>query len=196
LKNNSRKTDMKNIILSAIALLLMVSGCQSNYKSHSQNDSKAIEDNEVQEVRNVEEQNSFNASFKNINGETVSVSDLRGKVVIMNFWATWCPPCIAEMPSLQKLHEDLQSEKDIVFMAIEVDQNIDKAAKFMAKNKYSLPLYTVDSDLPEELHTNSIPMTVILAKNGDIVGKQVGMMDFKSEKLKQGLIDLTKENER
>jgi len=50
--------------------------------------------------------------------------------------------------------------------------------------------------LPEELHTNSIPMTVILAKNGDIVGKQVGMMDFKSEKLKQGLIDLTKENER
>ncbi|VTP95018.1 Stage IV sporulation protein H [Sphingobacterium daejeonense] len=114
----------------------------------------------------------------------------------MNFWATWCPPCIAEMPSLQKLHEDLQSEKDIVFMAIEVDQNIEKAAKFMAKNKYSLPLYTVDSDLPEELHTNSIPMTVILAKNGDIVGKQVGMMDFKSEKLKQGLIDLTKENER
>ena len=187
---------MKNIILAAIALLLMVSGCQSNNKSHSQNDSTAIEDNEVQEVRNVEEQNSFNASFKNINGETVSVSDLRGKVVIMNFWATWCPPCIAEMPSLQKLHEDLQSEKDIVFMAIEVDQNIDKAAKFMAKNKYSLPLYTVDSDLPEELHTNSIPMTVILAKNGDIVGKQVGMMDFKSEKLKQGLIDLTKENER
>jgi thiol-disulfide isomerase/thioredoxin len=187
---------MKNIILAAIALLLMVSGCQSNNKSHSQNDSTTLEGNEVQEVRNVEEQNSFNASFKNINGETVSVSDLKGKVVIMNFWATWCPPCIAEMPSLQKLHEDLQSEKDIVFMAIEVDQNIEKAAKFMAKNKYSLPLYTVDSDLPEELHTNSIPMTVILAKNGDIVGKQVGMMDFKSEKLKQGLIDLTKENER
>jgi thiol-disulfide isomerase/thioredoxin len=187
---------MKNIILAAIALLLMVSGCQSNNKSHSQNDSTTLEGNEVQEVRNVEEQNSFNGSFKNINGETVSVSDLKGKVVIMNFWATWCPPCIAEMPSLQKLHEDLQSEKDIVFMAIEVDQNIEKAAKFMAKNKYSLPLYTVDSDLPEELHTNSIPMTVILAKNGDIVGKQVGMMDFKSEKLKQGLIDLTKENER
>jgi len=196
LKNNSRKSDMKNIILAATTLLLLASGCQSNNKSHSQNDSTTIEDNEVQEVRNVEEQNTFNASFKNINGETVSVSDLKGKVVIMNFWATWCPPCIAEMPSLQKLHEDLQSEKDIVFMAIEVDQNIEKAAKFMAKNKYSLPLYTVDSDLPEELHTNSIPMTVILAKNGDIVGKQVGMMDFKSEKLKQGLIDLTKENER
>ncbi|VTP95015.1 hypothetical protein [Sphingobacterium daejeonense] len=55
---------MKNIILAATTLLLLVSGCQSNNKSHSQNDSTTLEDNEVQEVRNVEEQNTFNASFK------------------------------------------------------------------------------------------------------------------------------------
>lgn len=136
------------------------------------------------------------ASFKNINGETVSLKDLKGKVVVMNFWATWCPPCIRELPSLQKLSKELAGEKDIVFMAIEVDQDIDKAAKFMAKNKYTLPLYTLDSPLPAELASESIPVTVVLAKNGDIVGKHVGMMDFGSEKLKQGLIDLTKENIR
>ncbi len=136
------------------------------------------------------------ASFKNINGETVSLKDLKGKVVVMNFWATWCPPCIKELPSLQKLSKELAGEKDIVFMAIEVDQDIDKAAKFMAKNKYTLPLYTLDSPLPAELASESIPVTVVLAKNGDIVGKHVGMMDFGSEKLKQGLIDLTKENIR
>jgi len=136
------------------------------------------------------------ASFKNINGETVSLKDLKGKVVVMNFWATWCPPCIKELPSLQKLSKELAGEKDIVFMAIEVDQDMDKAAKFMAKNKYTLPLYTLDSPLPAELASESIPVTVVLAKNGDIVGKHVGMMDFGSEKLKQGLIDLTKENIR
>lgn len=136
------------------------------------------------------------ASFKNINGETVSLKDLKGKVVVMNFWATWCPPCIKELPSLQKLSKELAGEKDIVFMAIEVDQDIDKAAKFMAKNKYTLALYTLDSPLPAELASESIPVTVVLAKNGDIVGKHVGMMDFGSEKLKQGLIDLTKENNR
>ena len=186
---------MKNISIASVILILLTTSCQNKNQSAEQKEPVNIESVEVQDVSNIETQNSFNASFKNINGKTISIHDLRGKVVIMNFWATWCPPCIAELPSLQKLHDELKSEKDIVFMAIEVDQNIEKAAKFMTKNKYTLPLYTVSSDLPKELHTNSIPMTVILAKNGDIVGKQVGMMDFKSEKLKQGLLDLAKENE-
>lgn len=188
----------KKILLGMSMLALLAVGCNTAVKEQSSNDSIANKSNteEVTEAKLVEKANSINASFKNINGETVSLQDLKGKVVVMNFWATWCPPCIAEMPSLQKLHEELKAEKDIVFMAIEVDQDIDKAAKFMAKNKYTLPLYTVDAELPEELMSNSIPMTVIFAKNGDIIGKQVGMMDFKSEKLKQGLIDLTKENER
>lgn len=188
----------KQILLGMSMLALLAVGCNTAVKEQSSNDSISNKSNteEVQEAKLVEKANSINASFKNINGETVSLQDLKGKVVVMNFWATWCPPCIAEMPSLQKLHEELKAEKDIVFMAIEVDQDIDKATKFMAKNKYTLPLYTVDAELPEELMSNSIPMTVIFAKNGDIIGKQVGMMDFKSEKLKQGLIDLTKENER
>lgn len=188
----------KQILLGMSMLALLAVGCNTGVKEQSSNDSISNKSNteEVQEAKLVEKANNINASFKNINGETVSLQDLKGKVVVMNFWATWCPPCIAEMPSLQKLHEELKAEKDIVFMAIEVDQDIDKAAKFMAKNKYTLPLYTVDAELPEELMSNSIPMTVIFAKNGDIIGKQVGMMDFKSEKLKQGLIDLTKENER
>ncbi|WP_185217246.1 TlpA family protein disulfide reductase [Sphingobacterium mizutaii] len=188
----------KQMILGISMLALLAVGCSSGIKKEGSADSTVQVDNteEVQEAKMVGKQNDLKASFTNINGETVALSDLKGKVVVMNFWATWCPPCIAEMPSLQKLHEELKSEKDIVFMAIEVDQDIDKAAKFMAKNKYTLPLYTVGSELPEELMSNSIPMTVILAKNGDIIGKQVGMMDFKSEKLKQGLIDLTKENER
>ncbi len=188
----------KQMILGISMLALFAVGCSSATNKEGSADSTAQVDKteEVQEAKMVGKQNDLKASFTNINGETVALSDLKGKVVVMNFCATWCPPCIAEMPSLQKLHEELKSEKDIVFMAIEVDQDIDKAAKFMAKNKYTLPLYTVGSELPEELMSNSIPMTVILAKNGDIIGKQVGMMDFKSEKLKQGLIDLTKENER
>lgn len=188
----------KQMILGISMLALFAVGCSSATNKEGSADSTAQVDKteEVQEAKMVGKQNDLKASFTNINGETVALSDLKGKVVVMNFWATWCPPCIAEKPSLQKLHEELKSEKDIVFMAIEVDQDIDKAAKFMAKNKYTLPLYTVGSELPEELMSNSIPMTVILAKNGDIIGKQVGMMDFKSEKLKQGLIDLTKENER
>jgi len=183
------------LMIGFLLLAVLTVGCKSRVDRNSQEED-SITNRDIQEVSMVEKQDGLKASFKNINGESISINELKGKVVVMNFWATWCPPCIAEMPSLQKLHEDLKSEKNIVFMAIEVDQDIDKAAKFMAKNKYSLPLYTPDSELPEALMSNSIPMTVILAKNGDIVGKQVGMMDFHSEKLKQGLIDLAKENEK
>lgn len=177
---------------------LALLGWSCNNPATKNETAKATEDSSqtVQAANTEKASPAINASFKNIKGETVSLADLKGKVVVMNFWATWCPPCIKELPSLQKLAKELEGEKDIVFMAIEVDQDIQKAADFMAKNKYTLPLYTLDSQLPEELATNSIPVTVILAKNGDIVGKQVGMMDFSSEKIKKGLVDLTNENKR
>ncbi len=201
-----------NLSIVALAMVFMTWSC-GNAESKKEDMSKdSLKNENVEQVEGVEEAGmdagqvegyseghsvtDMQASFKNINGETVSLKDLKGKVVVMNFWATWCPPCIKELPSLQKLSKELAGEKDIVFMAIEVDQDIDKAAKFMAKNKYTLPLYTLDSPLPAELASESIPVTIVLAKNGDIVGKHVGMMDFGSEKLKQGLIDLSKENIR
>lgn len=135
----------------------------------------------------------LNASFTNVNGESVKLADLKGKVVVINFWATWCPPCIIEMPSLDKLALDQKDNENLVFMAVEVDRNIEKAAKFMAKNKYALPLYTLNDDLPEELQTNSIPMTVVLDKQGAIVVKHTGMVDFNEPAIKDNLIDLSNE---
>lgn len=183
-------------IVSLVLLAITVVGCQPGNSKETVEQVPVESNQEVSSATMVGEGQAMEASFKNIRGESVSLADLKGKVVVMNFWATWCPPCIAEMPSLQELHEELKEEENIVFMAIDVDGDIDRAAQFMAKKKYTLPLYTIDSQLPAELMSNSIPMTVILAKNGDIVGKQVGMMDFKSEKLKKGLVELTKENNR
>ena len=184
-----------SLTLGLVAAAILTWSCGNNQPKNE--GEKPKEQQETTQTNAQEAVNKgLNASFKDIHGKTVSLANLKGKVVVMNFWATWCPPCIKELPSLQKLSTELANEKDIVFMAIEVDQDIEKAAQFMAKNKYTLPLFTLDSQLPEELASNSIPVTVILAKNGDIVGKQVGMMDFGSEKLKQGLIDLTKENNK
>lgn len=139
------------------------------------------------------EKEEVNASFLNVNNKETSLKDLRGKVVVLNFWATWCPPCIREMPSLNRLFLDLRPNKDIVFMAIDVDKNIEGASKFMAKNKFELPLYVINGSLPTELETNSIPMTVILDKKGKVAVKYAGMVDFSNAKIKEGLEQLVAE---
>ena len=126
-------------------------------------------------------------------GKLIKLSEMKGKVIVLNFWATWCQPCIAELPSLQKLYSSLASEEDIVFAAVEMDQDPEKAAKFFKKRKYSIPLYSLGSALPSQMQTNSIPMTVIIAKNGEIVVKKIGMIDFGSAKLRNNLLQLTKE---
>lgn len=126
-------------------------------------------------------------------GKTFKLSELKGKVLVLNFWATWCQPCIAELPSFQQLHSSLANEKEITFLAIEMDQDYEKAAKFFKKKDYSIPLYSLGSALPSDMQTNSIPMTIIIAKNGEIVIKKIGMLDFASPKLRRNLLQLTKE---
>lgn len=126
-------------------------------------------------------------------GKTFKLSELKGKVLVLNFWATWCQPCIAELPSFQQLHSSLANEKEIAFLAIEMDQDYEKAAKFFKKKDYSIPLYSLGSALPSDMQTNSIPMTIIIAKNGEIVIKKIGMLDFASPKLRRNLLQLTKE---
>ena len=82
--------------------------------------------------------------FKDGSGRTIDISKQKGKVLFINFWATWCPPCIQEMPSINTLKKQL-NEKDILFLMVDVDDNYKKSSKFMEKNKYDLPVYTAVS---------------------------------------------------
>ena len=70
-------------------------------------------------------------SFKDKSGNVVQLNDLKGKVVFINFWATWCPPCIHELPSIDQLRQSLKDNKDIVFLMVDVDGDIDKSSAFM-----------------------------------------------------------------
>lgn len=116
------------------------------------------------------------------NGNTFTLSSLRGKVVFLNFWATWCPPCRAEMPAINALYKQYKNDKNVVFLTVDTDGNYQKAKRFIDKQRYELPLYVAESRIPGELLGNSIPTTVIIGKTGKIVYKQEGAADYGNQK--------------
>lgn len=116
--------------------------------------------------------------FKDETGNVIDLSDLKGKVVFVNFWATWCPPCIAEMPSINKLQAQFRDNKDFVVLMVDADNQPDKSIKFMSKRKLDLKVFTPASQIPNELLGNSLPTTVILNKKGEIVFRHEGGADY------------------
>lgn len=133
-----------------------------------------------------------NITFQNINGQILNLSDQKGKVIFMNFWATWCPPCIAEMPSVNELYEKLQHNKNIVFIIVDADHDFSKSVPFMNKHQFTLPLFEANSEIPGNLLGGSIPTTIIFDKNGQLVFRHEGAGDYSSAKVADYLLKLSR----
>ncbi len=125
---------------------------------------------------------SYEWSLKSLSGGDLNFSELNGKVIIVNFWATWCPPCIAEMPSFQSLYDHYKQNNEVFFLFVTTD-NRSKVEAFMQKKGYDLPVYYPLSQVPIELSNNSIPTTFIIDKQGYIVVDKVGAVDWDSERI-------------
>ncbi|QES91335.1 TlpA family protein disulfide reductase [Empedobacter brevis] len=123
-------------------------------------------------------------------GRSVNMEDLKGKVVFMNFWATWCPPCIAEMPSIQQLYDKVKDDEEIVILTVEVEGKRDKVAKFMERKKLSLPVVYPNSSIPTKFFNGSLPTTVILDKKGNIAHTTMGMADYSGQDIVDFLNEL------
>lgn len=116
--------------------------------------------------------------FKDETGKVIDLTDLRGKVVFINFWATWCPPCIAEMPSINKLYAQFKDNENFVLLMVDADNQPEKSKKFMNKKNYDLKVFTPASQIPAEFLGNALPTTVLLNKKGEIVFKHEGGADY------------------
>ena len=131
--------------------------------------------------------------FKDETGNVIDLSDFKGKVVFINFWATWCPPCIAEMPSINKLQEKFKDNKDFIILMVDADNKPDKSIKFMAKRNYNLKVFTPASQIPTEFLGNALPTTIILNKKGKTVFKHEGGADYTNQEFIKFLETLLKE---
>lgn len=121
---------------------------------------------------------SISFSFKDTSGAIKTVDELKGKVVLINFWASWCPPCRAEMPSLNALYNKLKNDDRFVFLFISEDEDLTKAKKFLGEKNYSLPLVTSAGTVSTEIFTGTLPTTIVLNKEGIIVMKHEGMAGY------------------
>jgi len=131
--------------------------------------------------------------LQDLNGKTIKFSSLQNKVIFMNIWATWCPPCIAEMPGIQSLYNKINGNKNIAFVMLSVDQNgMEKVKKFVAKKGYTFPIYLPASNLPSTFETRSIPTTFILGKDGKVAARHDGMANYDTKEVKDYLEGLAK----
>lgn len=130
-------------------------------------------------------------AFSNDNGEVMSISDLKGKVVFLNFWATWCPPCKAEMPSIQVLKDKFKDNDQVVFLIVEIEAEKEKARDFMQESDMDLPVYYPESQIPSDWLAGAIPTTVILDKTGNIAARHEGMADYSRTDVSDFITELT-----
>ena len=118
-------------------------------------------------------------TLPDLNGNSVSLSDYRGKAVLLNIWATWCPPCVSEMPSMEKLYQNMK-EEDFDILAVSIDESgADDVVSFMKKYKLNFTVLTdPQGSLNDKYQTTGIPESYIIDKNGRIVEKIIGPRDW------------------
>lgn len=111
-----------------------------------------------------------------MDGKEVNLSDYKGKKVFLNFWATWCPPCKAEMPHMQAFYEE--QPEDVEILAVNLEESTEKAADFAKQYELTFPiLMDADGTVAETYEVYTIPTTYVLNEDGTVHQKIVGPMD-------------------
>lgn len=171
------------VILNADARTIMIKGLMSTglYNANSPASSGKIE-------RSLP----AGMTFRSADGKLVNISESKGKVFFINFWATWCPPCRAEMPSINRLYSKVKNKEKVAFIMVDVDNKIASSVKFMKNKSYQLQVYSSESPIPEQIFNGSLPTTLIVDSEGIIVFHHTGMADYDNQEMVNFLNTLTR----
>jgi len=164
-----------NLLLLSLLLFAGLFGCQ---KGSDKQEGKRLPEKLVDRIQ-----------LEDLNGEAISLDDFRGKTIFLNYWATWCRPCLAEMPDMDKAAKILGDE-NFIFLAAS-DEEMEKIQKFAFKNKYSFQFVRSKTSV-FDLDIMALPTTMVIDSKGEIVYNEVGARDWSSKKELENLRKLAK----
>ena len=191
---NSRKTWIQYGVLAIVAITLYLTGMHTEVIGFAQRGVLATGfmnpkvKNITQATTSALNPADFNLKLIDKDGNARSLEEFKGKVIFLNMWATWCPPCIAEMPSINKLHEKMGDK--VAFVMLSLDEDFETAKAFDKRKGYNLPIYTRGSNLPQMYQSSTVPTTYIIDADGNLALTHKGMADYNTTKFRKFLNSL------
>jgi thiol-disulfide isomerase/thioredoxin len=129
----------------------------------------------------------YAGKFVNMDGAPVNLSDYKGKTVFINLWATWCPPCRAEMPHIESLYQKVKDTENLEFLMIALDKEMEKSKSFIDDKGFTFPVVHASYGINHSLQSEAIPTTLVVNPKGEIIFYQEGMSNFDTEEFRNFL---------
>ncbi|WP_353096549.1 TlpA disulfide reductase family protein [Tissierella praeacuta] len=189
---------MKRILLVVLLLMVVVTGCKKpilektdeNIEENLPEENMEAADEEEMEFDIAIGKESPDFTLKNLNGDEVSLSDYRGKIVLINFWATWCTWCDKEMPDLQKLDDE---NDDLVVLSVDVMEDMEKVKKYIEKGNYEFEvLLDEDGEVSRTYLVGGFPTSYFVDEDGILLGGVPRYMTYEEMNL---VLDSIREEE-
>lgn len=186
----NKKTIIILLIVIAIGLVFYIGMDKMNEEDLENNDvpdiniedemgNNQIEENDIKEIQYAEVgERAPDFTLKNLDGEKVSLSDYKGKIVFLNFWATWCPYCVKEMPDLDRIYRE-NEDNDFVVLAVSVGEPKSDVSDFIKDKEYSFPiLLDTKGEIAIKYFVRGIPTTYVIDKDGNIRTFRMTMLAY------------------
>ncbi|AQS55724.1 TlpA family protein disulfide reductase [Novibacillus thermophilus] len=180
----------KNVWVGIVIILLIVGAVFMNQSREGQQQTAKV----VEPDRDVKPQEGFAApdfTLQSLSGETVQLYENNGKPSLINFWASWCPPCKVEMPDLQEAYDTYGDQVNFLMVDLTFNDDLDEMTQYIESNSFTFPVLLDETgDTASQYQVVAIPSTYIVDKNGIIVSKVQGAMS--REQIQDTMKRLTK----
>lgn len=183
------KSKLKNIIFLILIAVLIIPQTRKPIQVLLQKGLMLINKPAIKDKETSAQLTNYNWDLRDGNNVAYNFREAKGKVVLINFWATWCPPCIAEMPSMQKLYDDYNDKITFLFVT---NETLDVINPFLEKHQYTFEAYRPESHYPAQFDVASIPRTFLIDKEGRIIIDKSGAANWNSDTVRSTIDSLLK----